>query len=630
MAKKWLLIVEAIVLLTMTMIYMGLVVLSMNGAFTSDANSVPDVVTRIDANQHEYSQSSRSSDLSVLLHRPDVNDRLYGLFSEELRLKYKDEARAMFQFAYDSYMEHAFPLDELDPIHCTGRGPDIHNPSNININDVLGNYSLSLVDTLDTLAVMQNVTEFKRAVQLVMEHVSFDKDHTVQVFEANIRILGALLSAHLLIEDPDQPFGDLRPPGYSGQLLELAQDLATRLLPAFENSSTGLPYPRVNLKYGVPTNPQDFCEWCATQTCTAGAGSLLLEFGLLSKLVNDPVYESVARRAAKYLFLKREQATGLLGNVIDVETGEWVNRISGVGAGLDSFYEYLLKSYILFGDVNDYKMFNDTYGSITKYLRRGRKHCNEGSGNHPVYVNVNMSDGATTTLWIDSLQAAFAGVQVLNGDIEEAICTHALYYAIWKKFGALPERFNWHQLSPDVSFYPLRPELIESTYFLYQATKNPFYLHVGKDILDSLNENTRVECGYATIHNVQDKTLEDRMESFFLSETCKYLYLLFDKENPLNKNPTKYIFTTEGHLFPVDWNFRRKVRESQESPLITLDEDKLDDILKPTITSNKKPLRNQTIHSHSWCNAIDKTRQFLMPLKNHYFNQLTSALAARD
>lgn len=400
--------------------------------------------------------------------------------------------------------------------------------SNLNINDVLGNYSLTLIDTLDTLAVMNNASEFKRAVQLVIDTVTFDNDHIVQVFEANIRILGALLSAHLLIEDPQQPFGDLRPPNYHGQLLELAHDLATRLLPAFDNSATGLPYPRVNLRHGLisPEKATELCEDCSTQTCTAGAGSLLLEFGLLSKLRHDPVFESVARRAAKSLWLRRDRTTGLLGNVIDVETGEWVNKMSGIGAGQDSFYEYLLKSYILFGELDDYRMFNETYTQIKRHLRRGRPHCNEGSGNHPVYVNVNMLDGQTTTLWIDSLQAAFAGVQVMSGDVEEAICQHALYYAIWKRYGALPERFNWKHLAPDVSFYPLRPELIESTYLLYQATKNPFYLHVGREILDSLNRYARVKCGYATIHNVEDMTLEDRMESFFLSETCKYLYLV--------------------------------------------------------------------------------------------------------
>lgn len=162
-------------------------------------------------------------------------------------------------------------------------------------------------------------------------------------------------------------------------------------------------------------------------------------------------------------------------------------------------------------------------------------------------------------------------MQVLNGDIDEAICSHAIYYSLWKRYDALPERYNWHLKwaksffgylqwtflfslflmnpfslfympkchyvigkrgkclnfrTPDVYFYPLRPELAESTYMLYRATQNPFYLRVGLDILRSLNTFARVKCGYATVHNVIDKSLEDRMESFFLSETSKYLYLV--------------------------------------------------------------------------------------------------------
>ncbi len=176
----------------------------------------------------------------------------------------------MFSFAYNNYMEFAFPLDELDPIHCTGRGPD-PDSSNYNINDVLGNYSLTLVDSLDTLALMGHRDEFISAVSLLIETLSFDHDCTVQVFEATIRILGGLLSAHLIATDARF---DMAPPGYSGELLSLAHDLGTRLLPAFENTPTGLPHPRVNLRHGVPTG------W-RRDTCPAGAGSLLLEFGVL-------------------------------------------------------------------------------------------------------------------------------------------------------------------------------------------------------------------------------------------------------------------------------------------------------------------------------------------------------------
>ena len=63
-----------------------------------------------------------------------------------------------------------------------------------------------------------------------------------------VRVLGALLSAHLLIVDPEKPFGELDPGRYDGELLGLAHDLASRLLPAFEESGTGLPHPRISLR----------------------------------------------------------------------------------------------------------------------------------------------------------------------------------------------------------------------------------------------------------------------------------------------------------------------------------------------------------------------------------------------
>merc|ERR1719300_1449223 len=295
------------------------------------------------------------------------------------------EAKMMFHHGYDNYMEHAFPLDELNPLHCCGRGPDYEEPDNININDVLGDFCLTLVDTLDMLAIMGNKTEFQKAAKLIVDTVNFDKSNVVQVFEATIRMLGGLLSGHLLMDDVNFP--GLTPDWYMDDLLSLAHDLAERLLPAFDKTETGIPLPRVNLKTGVPDDGR-------TTTCTAGAGSLLLEFSLLSRIIGDPVYEIYARRASKNLF--------------------------------------------------------------------NRRNCNSGSGLHPLYVNVEMATGNTATNWIDSLQASFAGVQLLAGDVDEAICHHALYYSIWKKYGCLPERYNWKLDVPDARFYPLRPELAES------------------------------------------------------------------------------------------------------------------------------------------------------------------------
>ncbi|XP_078342728.1 ER degradation-enhancing alpha-mannosidase-like protein 1 isoform X2 [Oculina patagonica] len=397
---------------------------------------------------------------------------------------------------------------------------------------------------------MGNSSEFKRAVQLVIDSVTFEKNNTVQVFEATIRVLGSLLSAHLIIKDPLQPFGDMVPSDYDNELLVLAHDVANRLLAAFEDSATQIPYPRINLLYGQPST---FYK----DTCTAGAGTMLLEFGILSRLLGDPVFENLARKAVAALWKHRSVETGLLGNVINVETGDWTGKMSGLGAGLDSFYEYLLKGYIMFGETEDLKRFNDIYRAINKYLRKGRLKCNEGNGTTPLYVNVQMNTGETVNTWVDALSASFAGVQVLKGDIKEAICTHALYYAIWKKYEAMPERFNWHTKQSDVHFSPLRPELVESTYLLHQATHHPFYLHVGREIMRDIEKHSKARCGYATLHNVKDKTQEDRMESFFLSETCKYLYLLFDEKNHVNQDASNYIFSTEGHIFRLDTQFRK-------------------------------------------------------------------------
>ncbi|CAG2182176.1 unnamed protein product, partial [Oppiella nova] len=229
---------------------------------------------------------------------------------------------------------------------------------------------------------------------------------------------------------------------------------------------------------------------------------------------------------------------------------------------------------------------------------------------------------------IDSLQAAWAGVQVLAGDIEEAICGHALYYNIWRKYGVLPERFNWQRISADVSFYPLRPELAESTYLLYQATRNPFYLHVGRDILFSLNNYTRTDCGFGTVHDVSDKTLEDRMESFFLSETCKYLYLLFDSDNPVNTDSERYIFSTEGHVFSVDKKFRTNQWSDTEfneffDNIDAETEVTSDKTVESVIISPLKALGNA---SHSHCDRIDSERHYSLPLKNEYFLQVSQAL----
>ncbi|CAO3689717.1 unnamed protein product [Rhizopus stolonifer] len=444
-----------------------------------------------------------------------------------------------------NYLENAFPQDELNPFECKGRGSDKDNPDNININHVLGDYSLTLVDNLDTLAIMGTPGQFEDAVKKVIKSVSFHQNNKVQVFELNIRALGGLLSAHMLITDPTFSYSV---EGYNGELLDLAVDLADRLMPAFESTKTGLPYPRVNLQRGVPPTE-------TTETCTAGAGSLVLEFGLLSRLTGNTSYEKVAKRALKSVWNKRSHLS-LMGNVIDIQTGNWIHTASSTGAGIDSVFEYMLKAYIMFGEDEYLGMFEEAYRALMIYVR-------DASGY--VYRNVHMSTGSLMSYWIDSLSAFFPGLQVLYGDINSAIKNHLVFYNIWRRYHALPERFDFYQKGVDLPFYPLRPEFIESTYYLYSATKDPFYLEVGEMIIQDLNNRTRIPCGFASIADVRSGKLEDRMESFMLSETLKYLYLLFDVDHPLNKMDSNAVFTTEGHLLPLPQRYIKKTNSNTQT-----------------------------------------------------------------
>ncbi|GAU94951.1 hypothetical protein RvY_06647 [Ramazzottius varieornatus] len=482
----------------------------------------------------------------------------FGYFPARWREESKQMVKQMFYFAYDNYMQHAWPKDELNPIDCCGRGPDWKNPENININDVLGNFSLTLVDSLDSLIIFGNITEFYRAVGLVIDTVSFDQDVTVQVFETTIRMMGGLLSAHLLLNDT-RVFPHIHLPTYQNELLTLAADLGERLTWAFEGSPTGIPCPRVNLQQGVPTNK----ESCRTN-CLAGAGSLSVEWGLLSQLTGEERYGRLAKEAVKNLWKRRSATTGLLGNTIDVQTGAWADSLSGVGAGMDSYYEYLLKAYILFGDDEYLDIWTDANSNSRIFHRFGGSDCGTNGTIHPFYVNVHMQTGNTIGTWIDSLGAAFPAVQLLAGDTADAICLHHYYAEIWQRYGALPERFDVQHEKAHIPLYPLRPELAESTYFLYRATKNPFYLHIGRNMVKSIEAMAKVKCGYATVHSVLDGTLEDRMESFFLSETLKYLYLLFDEENPVNVHEEKLLFTTEGHIIPLRAQYHKSFSKSSD------------------------------------------------------------------
>ncbi|KAK3336693.1 glycoside hydrolase family 47 protein [Cercophora scortea] len=544
------------------------------------------------------------------------------------------ETVEMFYHGYDNYMRVAFPEDELRPVSCIPLTRDPKNPRNVELNDVLGNYSLTLIDSLSTLAIIASappddlgtgpkaLADFQHGVAALVEQYGdgqpgpsgqglrgrgFDVDSKVQVFETVIRGLGGLLSAHLFAvgelpitgyhpprhpdDDPMGPHPILWPNGftYDGQLLRLALDLGQRLLPAFY-TKTGMPYPRVNLRHGIPfymNSPLHDATPGAeagsgategppeiTETCSAGAGSLVLEFTVLSRLTGDPRFEQLAKRAFWAVWYRKSQI-GLIGAGVDAEQGHWIGAFSVIGAGADSFFEYALKSHILLSghelpnrttlppahgrdwmDPNTlFPPLSDIENSPAAFLEAWhhahaaiKRHL-YSERDHPHYENVNLWTGSLATNWVDSLGAYYSGLLVLAGEVEEAIETNLLYTAIWTRYSALPERWSMKDKTVEggLGWWPLRPEFIESTYHLYRATKDPWYLYVGEMVLRDITRRCWTPCGWAGLQNVLDGEKSDRMESFFLGETAKYMYLLFDDAHPLNSLDAAYVFTTEGH-----------------------------------------------------------------------------------
>ncbi|KAL6519964.1 Alpha-mannosidase I mns4 [Orobanche minor] len=471
-----------------------------------------------------------------------------GVTKDEAK-QLRNEVRGMFYHAFDGYMTHAFPRDELKPLSCGGE-------------DTLGGYALTLIDSLDTLALLGDREHFASSVEWIGKNIRFDINKTVSLFETTIRILGGLLSAHLIASDYNT---GMRIPSYDDELLHLAEDLAHRLLPAFD-TPTGIPFGSVNLMHGVDENESKAKPLLITST--AGGGTLTLEFGVLSRLTNDPIFEQVTKNAVLGLWARRS-GINLVGAHIDVFSGEWTQKDAGIGTSIDSFYEYLLKAYILFGDEEYLFIFQEAYRAAMLYLY-----------NDPWYVEVNMNSAALVWPLFNSLQAFWPGLQlmdvtvktfddishsrvpsapltVLAGDIEPAVRTHAAFFSVWKRYGFTPEGFNLatFNVQQGQKSYPLRPELIESTYWLYKATRNPRYLDAGRDMLASLQYAARCTCGYCHISDVEFHQQEDHMESFFLAETVKYLWLLFDlaagPDNLVENGPYKYIFSTEGHLLPL-------------------------------------------------------------------------------
>jgi hypothetical protein len=411
------------------------------------------------------------------------------------------QVRAEFVHAWRGYERDAWGHDDLKPLSKSFR-------------DWYGEpLLLTPVDALDTMILMGLKDDATKTRELIATHLTFDKDIYVKNFEITIRLLGGLLSAYQLT-------GDRR-------LLALAEDLGTRLLPVF-NSPTGIPYMFINLKTGQVRQPV---------TNPAEAGTLLVEFGTLARLTGKTIFYEKPKRALVEVFRRRSQI-GLVGQRINVETGEWTMTDSSVSAEIDSYYEYLLKCWLLFGDEDCKRMWLASITSINKYLA-------DDTGATLWYGHADMATGRRTATTFGALDAFFPAVLALSGDVRRAARLHESSFKMWSLNNIEPEELDYRTMRVTDASYQLRPEIVESTYYLYHFTRDPKYLRMGATLFDDFVRACRTDEAYASLKSVVTKEKLDVMHSFLFAETFKYFYLLFAPPRTLDFR--RVVFNTEAH-----------------------------------------------------------------------------------
>ncbi|XP_076836167.1 endoplasmic reticulum mannosyl-oligosaccharide 1,2-alpha-mannosidase [Brachyhypopomus gauderio] len=444
-----------------------------------------------------------------------------------------EAVREAFRHAWRGYRTYAWGHDELKPVSKT-------------YGEWFG-LGLTVIDALDTMWILNLKEEFEEAKKWVETELSFSKNVDVNLFESTIRILGGLLSTYHLTGD--------------ALFLDKAKDIGSRLMPAF-NTPSRIPFSDVNLGKGTAHPPR----WTADST-VAEVTSIQLEFRELSRLTQDPQYQKAVDEVTKKVHRLDGKRDGLVPMFININSGKFTHRgVFTLGARADSYYEYLLKQWLQGGKeepelLEDYlqavegvkrNLLGQTSPSKLLFvgeLSHGR--LNPKMDHLVCFLPGTLALGAHNGLPADHMELA---VQLME-------TCHQMYAQM--ETGLSPEIAHFNLQDPagrDIDVKPadrhnlLRPETVESLFYMYRFTQDHKYQDWGWEIMQSFNKYTRVPSGgYTSIANVRDPANpgpKDKMESFFLGETLKYLFLLFS-DDPELVSLDKFVFNTEAHPLPI-------------------------------------------------------------------------------
>ncbi|XP_005106053.1 endoplasmic reticulum mannosyl-oligosaccharide 1,2-alpha-mannosidase [Aplysia californica] len=479
-------------------------------------------------------QKQEEGNREQMLPPVDEHSLKYDYFGGQKQNDKQLQIIAAFRHAWQAYKKYAWGHDELHPISKTS-------------SEWFGT-GLTLVDSLDTLVIMGLKEEYEEAKEWVAERLTFNVDRYVNLFEISIRNLGSLLATYHLTGDEI--------------MKEKAIDLGTRLLPAFNHNSK-IPFSDVNLAHGVAKAPR----W-GPDSSTSEVTTIQLEFRDLSKVSGDKRFERAVHEVSMHVH-DLPKTEGLVPIFISANSGDF--RASGtitLGARGDSYYEYLLKQWVQSG--KRLTVFKDDFeesvrGMKNKLLRRSEP-------NKLLFIG-ELLNGRNFSPKMDHLVCFMPGTLALahhNGLSREYFeLAEELVRTCWEMYNKMPTR-----LSPEIVYFNLaqgaaedlivkpldahnllRPETLESLFYMYRFTGDKKYRDWGWQIFLAFEKHTKVpDAGYSSIHNVKDAgnpRFRDKMESFFLSETLKYLYLLFS-DDPNLISLDKFVFNSEGHPLPID------------------------------------------------------------------------------
>ncbi|KAH3688221.1 hypothetical protein WICPIJ_000807 [Wickerhamomyces pijperi] len=464
--------------------------------------------------------------------------------------KAKQEVRQIFKESWAHYEKDAWGMDVYKPLSHKGEN--------------MGPAPLGwmIVDSLDTMLIMGLDEEYKTAEAWVENELTYDMDYNVNVFETTIRMLGGLLSAFYLSKND--------------MYLEKAVDLGNRLIGGFD-SATGLPFASVNLKTGKGV--KSHADGGASST--AEVSTLQLEFKYLAKLTGESLYWEKVEKIMKVLDDNKPQ-DGLVPIFVNPNTGKYQGNLIRLGSRGDSYYEYLLKQYLQTQQTEPVYnlMYTEAVRGMKDHLLRYSKPSNlaflgelekgisgplSNKMDHLVcFIGGLFALGATEGVTLSEARRSSAWSSLKEEDFTLGKeITHSCYQMYHQtETGLAPEIavFNTNSdagkdfiIKPADAHNLQRPETVESIYLLYKLTGDEIYREWGYEILQSFIKYTRTKDGaFTSLKDVTDATnlkFMDNMESFWLAETLKYLYLLFEDDEsvlPLND----IVFNTEAHPLP--------------------------------------------------------------------------------